>query len=198
MPKIIAAFDFDGTITKCDTLWRFLIFSNGYFRFILGLLANLPLLSIAFLGFYPRSIAKERLYCWFFKGVPVSSFLKQCSDFGAGHSEYLKQSAIEKIKTHKQQGHTIVIITASPIEWVEPFAKQLGISILLGTSIQVDSHGFLTGHFATPNCYGLEKVKALLSVYPERSTYKLYAYGDSRGDKELLEFSDFPNFRTLK
>jgi phosphoserine phosphatase len=29
---------------------------------------------------------------------------------------------------------------------------------------------------------------------PERNSYTLYAYGDSRGDKEMLEFADFPTF----
>lgn len=34
----------------------------------------------------------------------------------------------------------------------------------------------------------------LLEVKPDRDTYQLYAYGDSRGDKELIEFADFGTY----
>lgn len=56
--------------------------------------------------------------------------------------------------------------------------------------MEIDSFGYLTGRFITLNCYGQEKVKRLLEIEPDRKEYILVAYGDSRGDKELLEFAD--------
>lgn len=50
--------------------------------------------------------------------------------------------------------------------------------------------GKLTGRFSSPNCYGAQKVDRLLEVYPQGNISYLYAYGDSQGDKELLEFAD--------
>ncbi len=55
---------------------------------------------------------------------------------------------------------------------------------------QQDAHGRLTGRFSSRNCYGQEKVNRLLRVEPHRETYRLIAYGDSRGDREMLAFAD--------
>ena len=74
--------------------------------------------------------------------------------------------------------------------WVKPFAESLGINQVLGTQLELSGTGHLTGRFATANCYGEEKVKRLLQLYPDRTQYRLVVYGDSRGDKELLAFSD--------
>ena len=49
----------------------------------------------------------------------------------------------------------------------------------------------LTGNFSSKNCYGQEKVNRLLEKEPDRTNYILYAYGDSAGDKEIIEFADY-------
>ena len=67
---------------------------------------------------------------------------------------------------------------------------------VLGTQIEV-KNGNLTGRFLTKNCYGQEKVNRILALYPDRNTYYLIAYGDSRGDKELLAFADEAHFKAL-
>ena len=64
------------------------------------------------------------------------------------------------------------------------------MSQVLATKMEVDKDGVLTGSFSTANCYGSEKVRRLMEVEPDRENYYLCAYGDSRGDKELLEFAD--------
>jgi phosphoserine phosphatase len=40
------------------------------------------------------------------------------------------------------------------------------------------------------NCFGQEKINRLLEEFPDRRSYKLIAYGDSSGDKELIDFAD--------
>jgi phosphoserine phosphatase len=59
-------------------------------------------------------------------------------------------------------------------------------------------NGVLTGRFSTPNCYGQEKKRRFLEKYPDRDRYILYVYGDSNGDKELLEMADKPFFRCFR
>ena len=66
----------------------------------------------------------------------------------------------------------------------------MGVTATIGTKVEVDPGGKLTGRFLTKNCYGPEKVNRLLEIEPDRRKYFLYAYGDSRGDKEILEFAD--------
>ena len=86
----------------------------------------------------------------------------------------------------KASGAEILIVSASIDNWVQPFFPSVTV---LGTQIEV-ANGLLTGRFLTPNCYGQEKVRRILALHPDRSAYHLTAYGDSRGDRELLAFAD--------
>ena len=56
--------------------------------------------------------------------------------------------------------------------------------------------GRLTGRFLTKNCYGAEKVNRLREVLvAPREEYYIVAFGDSRGDKELLAYADKGYFK---
>ena len=84
----------------------------------------------------------------------------------------------------------MMIISASIENWVEPFARYLGIDYILCTQVETDLNGILTGAFLTSNCYGAEKVKRLVTFFPDRKSYYLIVYGDSKGDRELLAYAD--------
>ena len=85
----------------------------------------------------------------------------------------------------------MLIVSASIDNWVQLFFSNPSNPLLkvLGTKIEVVD-GHLTGRFLTPNCYGQEKVRRILALYPDRSEYHLTAFGDSRGDREMLAFAD--------
>jgi phosphoserine phosphatase len=69
---------------------------------------------------------------------------------------------------------------------------------VLGTKLEVRD-GKLTGRFITPNCYGQEKVNRLKQVLNEpRQAYSIKAFGDSRGDKELLEYADQGHYKPFR
>ena len=70
-----------------------------------------------------------------------------------------------------------------------PFAIACDVDTVIATKINTEDNK-VTGVFKSKNCYGIEKVNRLLELFPKRSDYYLYAYGDSRGDKELLSFAD--------
>ncbi len=101
----------------------------------------------------------------------------------------------------KQQVFSYFIISASIDNWVRPFFDEIDKKIqVLGTQIETKG-GCLTGQFTTKNCYGQEKVNRLTALYPHREAYELIAFGDSRGDKELLDFADkgfYKPFRNKK
>ena len=50
----IALFDFDGTITKKDTLFDFIIFAVGYKTFIIKLISLVPFLILYTLKIIPN------------------------------------------------------------------------------------------------------------------------------------------------
>ena len=84
----------------------------------------------------------------------------------------------------------VIIVSASIENWILPWAEKEGIEIVLATQIEVNEEERLTGYFSSPNCYGKEKVKRILEMYPNRENYILIAYGDSSGDFDMLSFAD--------
>lgn len=188
--SVVAAFDFDGTLTTADTLIAFIRFTHGRRRLILGFLRHAHRLLMMKLGLYPNWKAKEKVFSHFYKGTPYVQFMQWGRDFADIAGTMLNSRTVEVLQQHLAQGHTVCVVTASIDEWVRPICRRLGITTVLATRIEVSADGMLTGRFQSSNCYGPQKVKRLLEAFPRRQTYRLYAYGDSRGDNELLAFAD--------
>lgn len=192
--KVIAVFDFDGTLTDRDTLFDFIRFYYGIPRLIWGLFILSPFLISFKLGFITNDKAKQILLSYFFKGTTLSEFNIVCERYKERINEILKPEAIAKLKYHQQQNHIIVIDSASLENWIFPWADSMGINNLIGTQLDI-KEGFISGQFKGKNCYGEEKVRRFMELYPDRQLYQLYVYGDSNGDKPLLDIADFPFYR---
>ncbi|HCO67368.1 MAG TPA: HAD-IB family hydrolase [Dysgonomonas sp.] len=189
--NVIAAFDFDGTLTLKDTLIDFIIFYSGRFRFFTGIIILMPVLILYKLKIIPNSRAKEILFAYFFKGKSIEEFNRKCEEYAFYIDRIRNGNTTHILREHLMANHTAIIISASISNWIKPWAYHNGISKVVSTEIEVKD-GIITGKFSTPNCYGPEKVNRLLEEYPKREQYTLYAYGDSNGDKELLELADYP------
>ena len=196
--EIIAVFDFDGTITRKDTLLEFIKFSKGKRQFYFGFLFFSPLLVAMKLKFYPNWKAKQKLFSYFYKGVSIKQFHEWGNRFSAEIDKIVRPEAMEVIKSHKGNNDKIVIISASIENWIKPWAEKAGVEMVLATKIETDKNGSLTGKFLTKNCYGKEKVNRLLETFSDRKNYKFIAYGDSRGDKELIDFADKGYYNKFK
>ena len=182
----VFAFDFDGTLTIRDTLIAFIRYACGTSRFLLGFLLHAPLLVLMKLRLYSNGKAKQRLFSWFFRGMPLETFDTLCQSFALSHRHLLRPETVCLLQQALSEGSEVLIVSASIDNWVQPFFPTVTV---LGTQIEVID-GRLTGRFLTPNCYGQEKVRRILALHPDRSAYRLTAYGDSRGDRELLAFAD--------
>lgn len=197
--KKIVAFDFDGTITRKDTLLEFIKFARGLKAFCIGMLHYSPVLLAYKFKLYSNWKAKQLIFSYFFKGMPLVDFNMICDQFFARRGgDLLYTSAVKQINEHLDRQAEVLIISASVENWVRPFAHYLGIKNVLCTRLEVDEKGNLTGRFATFNCYGQEKVNRLAAIYPERRKFYLIAYGDSRGDRELLALADEKYYKLFR
>ena len=192
--KKIYAFDFDGTLTTKDTLIEFIRYAKGSMALGLGFLRYAHLLVLMKLGLYPNYKAKQKVFAHFFKNTTLDDFNALCKAFAASSSHLLRPNAIEAIDQAIKEESEVVIVSASIDNWVQPFFPQVKV---VGTQIEVID-GKLTGRFLSKNCYGQEKVNRILSLYPNRQDYHLTAYGDSRGDKEMLAFADESYFKPFR
>ncbi len=200
MPIVrIHAFDFDGTLTTHDTLLAFIRYAKGTKAFVKGFLRHAHLLVLMKLHLYPNWKAKQRIFSYYFEGMTEATFNALCRSFAADSRHLLRLKGVETMRQAAAEGAEIVVISASIDNWVRPFFEgddRLPPVTVIGTQIEIQD-GRLTGRFLTPNCYGQEKVERFLALYPHRETYHLTAYGDSRGDRELLAFADKGLFRSF-
>lgn len=195
--QTIAAFDFDKTLTRCDTLLPFLLFYAGCWRGCWMLFCELPILAAFLCGFAERQQAKERVLTRFFKGRPMKELEKKGEAFASGELDrYVKAEALEKVCWHREQGHKTVLISASLDLYLIPWARAHGFDEVISSRL-MSKEGLATGKLEGANCWGSEKVRRLIERIGPLDGYQLHAYGDSRGDKELLESADYPNYRTF-
>ena len=191
--KRVFAFDFDGTLTTRDTLIAFIHYACGTPRFLLGFLLHAPLLVLMKLRLYSNGKTKQRLFTWFFQGMSIETFDALCQSFALSHRHLLRPDTVRLLQQALSEGAEVIVVSASIDNWVQPFFSTFHLPPstfhVLCTQIEVID-GRLTGRFLTPNCYGQEKVRRILALHPDRSAYRLTAYGDSRGDRELLAFAD--------
>ena len=196
--KTIVAFDFDGTLTKKDSFIKFIKFSKGNTVFY----KKLPVLFLIWIAFRlnltKRDAAKEKVFSIFFKGMSLVEFNKHCSLFSKEIDKLLRKDAVKTINKYLKDDIILVIISASIKNWIQPWAYNNDINIVLSTELEVDSNGLLSGKFSSLNCRGKEKVNRLIDKFPNREAYELIVYGDSSGDRELIKFADKKYWRSIK
>lgn len=209
----IYCFDFDGTLTTKDTLIEFIKFAKGEKNFLLGFLLYSPILVLMKLHLYPNWKAKQRIFQHFFGGMDIEDFNQICCDFARHNLFLLRPEGMKLIQQAQQKHERVLIVSASIDNWVMPFFTIQGLTDLevLGTQIEIVD-GKVTGLFKTNNCYGKEKVHRITealtkqsgsekssSPFPfERTRYEIEAFGDSRGDKEMLDFADKGHYKPFR
>ena len=196
-PQVLAVFDFDGTLTRRDSLLPFLWHVGGPMRFIWNATVLLPTLLRYALGVLENGPAKERVLGQFLAGKPVEKIRAIAESFAAERvPPLLNPEAMRRLRWHQSQGHTTVLVSASPGLYVCPWAEAEGFDEALGTRLETEN-GVFTGEFATPNCHGPEKPRRLEEAGFDTGSVTVYAYGNSRGDRELLEMADHGFYRSF-
>jgi len=190
----IALFDFDGTITHKDSLADFIQFAVGKPAYYLGLLQLSPILVAYKLKLISNHRSKEMLISHFFRGWDADRFQATADKYSSEHlAEIVRHNAMQQINWHISQGHEVVIISASMESWLKAWCEQHGLA-LIATRLEINSNT-LSGKFATPNCHGEEKLNRILQEYDLSSYDAIYAYGDSDGDKQILDIADIKYYK---
>lgn len=198
MQERIAFFDFDGTITSKDTLLEFIKFSKGPFRFYLGFLLNSPWLIAYKCRIISNQAAKEKILHFFFRNTPVARFGILCREFTLqALPALLRPKAVKEIEKLQTLGFTVVIVSASPGNWIQPWADQQTRTHLIATRLD-SKDDKLTGHIMGRNCYGTEKVNRIREQYSLPQYGEVYAYGDTAGDRPMLNLAHISFYRPFR
>ncbi len=185
MPKVIAFFDFDGTITTKDSFLEMIKFHKGKATFYIGFALLMPVLALYKMNLIPNWKAKEIVLQYFFKNTPIAIFNAAAKLFAETQiPKMLRSTAINKLNWHKENNHRIVIVSASASHWLKDWSKVLNVE-LIATELEIKD-GKVTGRLASANCFGIEKANRIKAIINLAEYSEIYAYGDSKGDKEML------------
>ena len=189
---VFAAFDFDGTLTRRDTLIPFLVTVAGRAAVLRALVAESPRLTLAAAGRSNRDVVKERVLTRVLAGRSYAEVEAAGRAFGAD----LARSAItadarDRIGWHLREGHEVVIVSAALDVYMVEVARALGVTHLLCTGLVADDRGRCTGRLRGANCRGAEKATRLRTLFGDDEV-ELWAYGNSRGDDEMLALAQHP------
>ncbi len=185
----IALFDFDGTLTRHDTLFGFIVFTCGpacVAKYFLGIVRILFLLKI---GMYTAAQGKERILALFFRGWTR----EMLSDAGRRYAMALchrgfRRGALEAVREAQCNGRRAVIVSVSAEEWIAPVAERLGMDCIC-TRLAYDAAGRFSGHLEGANCNGQEKVRRLQERFPDAEWERAEVFGDSEGDIPMLSLA---------
>jgi HAD superfamily hydrolase (TIGR01490 family) len=102
------------------------------------------------------------------------------------------EEALELIRQHRADGRLVAIVSASPIEVVEPLSEHLGADLAIGTEAKVEN-GRYSGELVR-YAYGPEKAVAIRELAEERGIdlAASYAYSDSVTDLPMMELVGHP------
>jgi len=194
--RIGAFFDFDETLLDTESsrlgikyLWERRLVSQGFIvkAFVAGFLFRHHLIS-------DEQTAKILLRLY--RNRRLDEFKEGSATF---YREILQPRLAPniqaKVNRHRDQGHSMVLISGSIRYMLEPVALDLGFEHLLCTDLEEGPGGLLTGRPKGPLC--LDTTKRHLATELARingiDLDLSYAYGNHQSDLPLLELVGFPH-----
>lgn len=189
---VVAAFDFDGTLTRHDTLLPFL-------RRLLGLPTLLWVLFICspwLAGYVLRLVSNHRAKAVLLRAALADRSVAEVERCARAFVQndlpaQWRPWGLQQLVQHQQAGHRCVLVTASTNPYMHLVGASLGVDAVLCTEMEVVD-GRYTGRMATANCHGEEKVRRLqawLVAEYGMATPEVHAYGDTKGDLPMLRLA---------
>ncbi|MHB1777036.1 MAG: HAD-IB family hydrolase [Acidimicrobiales bacterium] len=198
-PVTVAAFDFDGTLTRGGSVFPFLVAVRGTMPVLRAVLRGLPsLVRGGILSGSDADRAKEELFTRLLAGLPADRVEAIGREFAERHLRLrLRADTRDRLDWHRKQGHRVVLVSASPEVYVQVAAEILGADGAVATRLQVGGGGLLTGRYEGKNTRGSEKYARVVGWLRSAGLVgngglqpELWAYGNSRGDLRLLQAAD--------
>lgn len=184
----LALFDFDGTITFCDSFTAFLLYSSTPSQVARGTVSLGPLMCRV--GMRRASFAELR------RAAVMEAFrgrdLRELTELGERFSReqlprMVRPRALERIAWHQQRRDHVVVVSASLDLYLAGFCRRMGLD-LLSSQLEV-AGGVFTGRYLGADCAGRAKARRVLERYALDRFGEVYAYGDTKEDRELLELA---------
>ena len=195
--RVVAVFDFDGTVTDRDTLVPFLVLAFGRVR----VAAAFAALAGSGLGYLLRRVSIDEFKRRVLRRLVAGASAQRLRALGPVHARALaprlRPDALARIGWHRAQGHRLVLVSSTLDLYLADAGAQLGFDDVLCSRLEARGER-LSGELEGADCTGPEKLRRLEALLGDLRAHELHVYGDSGGDRELLAAADHPHFRPFR
>lgn len=183
-PRVMAFFDFDGTLVKGDSLWPFLIHAVGVWRCLYAMAAALIVYALTPSTMDRRTLIKAVLLEKALKGRSLKSLEPAVARLRRWPRWLETRAALQR---HADAGHHIVIASGSLDLYLESLLAEVPHHALLCTEMESEN-GILTGRMKSSHCVRETKaarVAALMKAFG--AVDESWAYGNAPHDLPMMK-----------
>ncbi|GAB2504908.1 HAD family hydrolase [Arenimonas alkanexedens] len=189
----LALFDFDGTLTRCETFPRFVRSIVPAERLRMGRLRLAPWVLGYRLGLVSGTRIRAAVVERALSGMDTGHFEAAARTWALDTLPgLLRPETLTRLRIHRDRGDTIRVVTGNFEALVGPWAESEGV-VALGSHLE--SHaGRLTGRYAGPQCVLEEKVVRIRAELEPSRFARIHAYGDTPEDRPMLLLADVAHY----
>ncbi len=183
-PPGIAWFDLDGTLIAwdCQLLFRHFVLRREPWR---GIFLPVFLIFLPFAGLLGTEGMKRIFLSYLFR-MDRATLAEYSREFAATVMPAIYPELMARLERHREDGHLLILASASPEFYVEEIGRELGFHLALGTPVEA-------GRFFPDleNHKGAAKVERLREVLPGSyfsggKLLRSHGYSDSPADLPML------------
>ncbi|OYU85065.1 MAG: hypothetical protein CFE24_03655 [Flavobacterium sp. BFFFF2] len=197
----LVIFDFCETLVRFQTADAFVHFvmqklnkkESKFLRLLGAFLFKIKVIALIN-TFFPAFNPSKRLTLWQLRGVSETEMERCAQEFEQTQiRSQLIPELMEQLRLHQAAGDHIIIISGGYEPYLNYFAQQEGISVVMGTKMKANK-GKLTGTFDGADCLKDEKVIRLNDwLLKQKTNYSSsVVYSDSATDMPLFVWVDEP------
>lgn len=200
----IFVFDFDGTISTRDTFALFLRYYDGTGVWLLNIIRLLPVFAAYKLGRIDRHAVKKAVIRRFFSGKSKEDIEARAEQFAKNViPNLIRPLALKRVKallTDPKCGpESLYICSASIGPYLRYWAGSVGVheEKVMATELEIADER-ITGGLMGYNVWGANKTRRIFDQFAPHSVKIKEAYGDTRGDQEMLHAAEASFFRPFR
>ena len=198
MSNRVAVFDVDGTLLRGDCLWLAARRARSPIMQLVAAVACLPQV----IGWQLRLVSTGRFKQTVIAAFGICEAVNRASALGKEPwlldqlKEQIRPEALVQLRQHQHRGDRVLLCSASPRLLLQPLADWLGVELLC-TELKQQKRRWQP-QLTSANCKGPEKVQRLEQHLGPLEGLLIEAYGDSKGDRELLKTAALPHYRSFR
>ena len=192
--RVLALFDFDGTITTREMLPDFVRYAVPTWRLRIGGALLMPLVLAYRVGMVGGTTIRAAISRIGFRGMPVEDCEAKALAFARDRLPgVLRADVMARIAAHRAKGDTVVVVSGAYDVYLKHWCAAHGLDLIASTLEVRD--GRLTGRYAGAQNVLAEKARRVRERYDLAAYREIHAHGDTAEDAHLLALAHRRFFR---